>query len=92
MWLVKNVRQEPQQKTMEYMCHSGLDTDATDTEDDSGIAEEMEDPGNEGAGCSNDDDEEDTKTVSIPDYPDIRIGDTVIDIQSNALNSFFDYW
>lgn len=79
--------------TMEYMCQSGLDTDATDTEDDSGIAEEMEDPSHEGAegGC-NDDDEEDSKTVSIADYPDIRIGDTVIDIQSNALNSFFDYW
>lgn len=73
------------------MCQSGLDTDATDTEDDSGIAEEMEDASNEGAGC-NDDEDADTETIAIPDYPDIRIGDTVIDIQSNALNSFFDYW
>lgn len=80
---------------MEYLCQSGLDTDATDTEDDSGIAEEMEDCSHEGAaegGSTSNDDDEDTTTLTIPNYPDIRIGDTVIDIQSNALNSFFDYW
>lgn len=75
---------------MEYMCQSGLDTDATDTEDDSGIAEEMEDSHT----MTTEEDDEDTETVAVPvpNYPDIRIGDTVIDIQSNALNSFFDYW